>query len=147
MKQIFIDVKHIIKLLPAVLLLLAVALSGCERNKNPLKNTEWKLYGFGNTTDNTLREAEPKDCNICYTISFREDGTITGHTSTNEIRGQYLIKGRKLNFMELVGTEIKEIFDGDKYVEVLHQVEQFEIISEQLKLYYGNTNYLLFKKR
>ncbi len=33
MKQIFIDVKPIIKLLPAVLLLFLVALSGCERNR------------------------------------------------------------------------------------------------------------------
>lgn len=61
--------------------------------------------------------------------------------------GQYRIKDRKLNFIELGGTKINELFDGRKYVEALHQVNRFGIVSKQLKLYYSDTDYLLFEKK
>ncbi len=86
--------KKIVKLLPAVLLLFVVALSGCEKDKNPLKSTEWKLYGFGNTADGTLQQAEPTNCDNCYTIMFGEDGKFKGHTSTNAIEGEYRVTKR-----------------------------------------------------
>ncbi len=135
------------KLLPAVLLLLAVALSGCERSGNPLKNTEWKLYGFSNTADGTLQQAEPADCDNCYTIRFDEDGEFKGKSSINIIKGKYWIRGKNIGFTNITSTFAEESLDGYKYVEALPQVNRFEISSEQLKLYYGNTNYLLFKKR
>lgn len=139
--------KKIVKLLPAVLLLFIVALSGCEKDKNPLKSTEWKLYGFGNTADGTLQQAEPTNCDNCYTIMFGEDGKFKGHTSTNAIEGKYRVKGVDINFFEIGGTKINELLDGQKYVEALPQVNHFEMASEQLKLYYGDASYLLFKKK
>ncbi len=124
---------------------------GCEKEKEEQAPTElygtWKLTGFGNTADNTLRKAEPQECEKCYTITFLKDGTITGHTSTNDIRGEYWIKGANLDFLNLRGTKINELFDRREYVSALHQVNRFEIISKQLKLYYIDTDYLLFKKK
>ena len=132
-------------------LFLLIGCVGCEKEKEELVPTKlygaWKLIGFVSTADNTLREAEPKDCEECYTITFLNDGTITGHTSTNELWGQYRITGRNLNFIQLGGTEINELFDGRNYVEALYKVNRFEIISNQLKLYYGDTDYLLFKRK
>ena len=132
-------------------LLLLTAGAGCEKEKEEYGSTElygtWKLAGFGNTADNTLREAEPKECEKCYTITFLSDGTITGQTSTNEIGGEYQIKGGSLDFLKIEGTEINELFDGRNYVEALYKVHRFEISSQQLKLCYDDTNYLLFKKK
>ncbi|MEA4983882.1 hypothetical protein SDC9_75761 [bioreactor metagenome] len=138
-------------LFAAISLFLLTAGAGCEKEKEEYGSTElygtWKLTGFSNTAGNTLREAEPKDCEKCYTMTFLKDGTITGHTSTNEIEGECRIKGGNLNFLRLGGTEINELFDGQDYVEALYKVDRFEIISKQLKLYYGDTDYLLFKKK
>ncbi len=132
-------------------LLLLIGGVGCEKEKEEYGSTElygtWKLSGFGNTADHTLREAEPKECEKCYTITFLSDGTITGHTSTNEITGEYRINGRNLNFLKLGGTKVGEHPDGWVYVEALNQVHRFEIVSQKLKLYYnGGKNYLQYKK-
>lgn len=138
-------------LFTAIALFLLTGETGCEKEKEEKAPTElygtWKLTGFGNTADNTLRKAEPKECEKCYTMTFLKDGTITGHTSTNEIGGEYRIKGGNLDFLRLGGTEINELFDGRNYVEALYKVNRFEIVSKQLKLYYGDTDYLLFKKK
>ena len=138
-------------LFTVIALFLLTGGTGCEKEKEEQAPAElygtWKLAGFGNTADNTFREAEPKDCEKCYTMTFLKDGTITGHTSTNEIGGEYRIKGGNLDFLRLGGTEINELFDGQDYVEALYKVNRFEIISKQLELYYGDTDYLLFKRR
>ena len=138
-------------LFTAIALFLLIGVTGCEKEKEEEAPAElygtWKLTGFGNTADNTFREAEPKDCEKCYTMTFLKDGTITGHTSTNEIGGEYRIKGGNLDFLRLGGTEINELFDGQDYVEALYKVNRFEINSKQLNLYYGDTDYLLFKRR
>ncbi len=108
----------------------------------------WKLEGFGNTVDNTMKEAEPKDCEQCYTVTLREDGILTGHTSTNELMGTYIVNGRNFT-MVFAGTEINELYDGKKYIDALNQVNQFEVFSEprSMRLYYnGENNYLQFKQ-
>lgn len=107
----------------------------------------WKLEGFGDTKTNAFREAEPKDCTICYTLIFLRNGMLTGKSSTNEIGGEYQIKGESLDFLKIGGTKINELFDGRNYVEALYKVHRFEIVSKQLKLYYSDTDYLLFKKK
>ena len=138
-------------LFSVIALFLLIGGMGCEKEKEEYGSTElygtWKLAGFGNTADHTLREAEPKECEKCYTITFLSDGTITGHTSTNEIGGEYQIKGESLHFLKIGGTKINELFDGRNYVEALYKVHRFEIASKQLKLYYSDTDYLLFKKK
>ena len=56
--------KQFIKTLSAVLLLIGVfiVLSGCEKkkeNKNPLKNTEWKLVSIVDSVSNKSKVPEP----------------------------------------------------------------------------------------
>ncbi len=131
-------------------LLLLIGGVGCEKDEDKILSEligTWKLVGFGNTANKTLREAEPKECEKCYIITFLSDRTITGHTSTNEIGGEYRIKGRNLNFLRLGGTKVGEYPDGYIYVEAIEKVHRFEIVSKQLKLYYDDTYYLLFKKK
>ncbi|RRD60591.1 META domain-containing protein [Tannerella forsythia] len=106
----------------------------------------WKLEGFGDTKTNAFREAEPKDCTICYTLIFLRNGMLTGKSSTNEMIGEYVINEQNIK-IRLGGTKRGEMLDGNKYTEVVNKIHRFEIVSKQLKLYYSDTHYLLFKKK
>ena len=106
----------------------------------------WKLEGFGDTETNTFREADPKDCTVCYTLIFLRNGMLTGKSSTNEMMGEYVINEQNIK-IRFGGTKKNELFDGGKYVEAVNKIHRFEIVSQKLKLYYnGGKNYLRFKR-
>ncbi|MCK5028574.1 MAG: hypothetical protein KAR57_03000 [Bacteroidales bacterium] len=112
-----------------------------------LVETKWKLIGFGNYTSNTLKKAEPEG-DSCYILHFHLDNKITGWTSTNKIGGSYQlnISSQELIFSYFGGAEINELFDGNDYVDAIHQVHSYEITNKGLALYYDNqTLFLLFK--
>lgn len=112
----------------------------------------WKLYGFGTLGEDVVQKAKPeKGEEWCkeeqYTILFKEDGTLKGHTFSNEFFGEYSINGNKLVIGDLWATEVGEEYDGDKYYEALYSplTHAFEIKGDQLLLYYNEgQNYLLF---
>lgn len=113
----------------------------------PMPSGTWKLIGFGNTADASVKDVEPKDCATCYTISFLKDGTITGQTATNEIKGIYKINGYNLT-LNFSRTKVKEVGHGERYINALLEVAHFEINHGELKLHYGNKgDYLLFSKK
>ena len=130
--------KSFFKIFPAVILFVAaiVVLGGCvkKENKNPLKNTEWKLINFVNVGNNTKKTPEP-DSEKCYTLKFLENGDSLTTTSS-------------ISITSLGGTKINEIYDGILYVESLIKVNKYTIDKDVLKLYYNdNKNYLEFKRR
>ena len=112
----------------------------------------WKLYGFGTLGEDVVQKAKPeKGEEWCkeeqYTILFKEDGTLKGHTFSNEFFGEYSIDGNNLVIGDLCATEIGEEYDGDKYYEALYSPLShfFDIKNDQLLLYYNEgQNYLLF---
>ena len=155
--------KLIFRLLPAVILLVAavVVLGGCEKknennnenekeNKNPLKNTEWKLINFVDVTNNTKKTPEP-DSEKCYILKFLEKGdSLTAVSSTNNFIGTYTIDTQThyILITNFCGTKIKELYDGILYVKSLIIVNKYTIDKDILKLYYNdNKNYLEFKRR
>ena len=155
--------KLIFRILPAVILLVAaiVVLGGCEKknennnenekeNKNPLKNTEWKLINFVDVANNTKKTPEP-DSEKCYTLKFLEKGdSLTTTSSTNNFIGTYTIDTQThyILITNFCGTKIKELYDGILYVKSLITVNKYTIDKDILKLYYNdNKNYLEFKRR
>ncbi|HTN69186.1 MAG TPA: lipocalin family protein [Dysgonamonadaceae bacterium] len=86
-------------LLTVIALCLLISGKGCEKSNKITSDIigTWKLVGFGNTADNSLKEAGPKDCDKCYTITFKNDEKIFGVTSTNQATGVYKIKGNGIN--------------------------------------------------
>ena len=155
--------KVIFRILPAVILLVAavVVLGGCEKknennnenekeNKNPLKNTEWKLINFVDVANNTKKTPEP-DSEKCYTLKFLEKGdSLTAVSSTNNFIGTYTIDTQThyILITNFCGTKIKELYDGILYVKSLITVNKYTIDKDILKLYYNdNKNYLEFKRR
>ena len=156
LQLIYIDMKkQFIKTLSVVLLLIGafMVLGGCEKkkeNKNPLKNTEWKLVNFVDVANNTNKIPEPNS-EMCYILKFLETAdSLTAVSSTNNFIGTYTIdiKTSSISITRLVGTEINEIGDGVSYVKSLNTVDKYMIDNNILKLYYDdNKNCLEFKRR
>jgi len=146
--------KLIFKILPVVILLIGafIVLGGCEKkkeNKNPLKNTEWKLVNFVDVANNTNKTPEPNS-EMCYILKFLETGdSLTAVSSTNNFIGTYTIDIKTSSIsIAMGGTKINEIGDGVSYVKSLNTVEKYMIDNNILKLYYNdNKNYLEFKRR
>ena len=156
LQLIYIDMKkQFIKTLSVVLLLIGafMVLGGCEKkkeNKNPLKNTEWKLVNFVDVANNTNKIPEPNS-EMCYILKFLETGdSLTAVSSTNNFIGTYTIdiKTSSISITSLVGTKINEIGDGVSFVKSLNTVDKYMIDNNILKLYYDdNKNCLEFKRR
>ena len=147
--------KVIFRILPAVILFVSaiVVLGGCENkneNKNPLKNTEWKLINFVDVANNTKKTPEP-DSEKCYILKFLEKGdSLTAVSSTNNFIGTYTIDTQThyILITNFCGTKIKELYDGILYVKSLIIVNKYTIDKDILKLYYNdNKNYLEFKRK
>ena len=147
--------KLIFKILPAMLLLVGVfmVLGGCEKkkeNKNPLKNTEWKLVNFVYVANNTNKIPEPNS-EMCYILKFLETAdSLTAVSSTNNFIGTYTIdiKTSSISITRLIGTKINEIGDGVSFVKSLNTVDKYTIDNNILKLYYNDSkNCLEFKRR
>ena len=146
--------KSFFRILPAVILFVAaiLVLGGCvkKENKNPLKNTEWKLINFVDVANNTKKTPEP-DSEKCYTLKFLEkEDSLTAVSSTNNFIGTYTIDTQThyILITNFCGTKIKELYDGILYVKSLITVNKYTIDKDILKLYYNdNKNYLEFKRK
>ena len=108
-----------------------------------LVGTKWKLVGFFDVEKNTLREAEPKDCEDCYTLYFDTDSTASGKSTNNAIQ---------LNIInwKVGGTKAGELSeDGWMYMDILGDKAKsysYEKEDNKLKFYYNNKkNYLLYR--
>ena len=118
-----------------------------------LTGVKWKLAGIVDVKTGELKALKSytdngKDCEKCYTVTFKEDGTFTGFSTTNEMYGNYLINYSTHDFKisGLGGTKINELGDGEIYCNILKTVQSFDLVESELKLYYNNkNNYLSYK--
>lgn len=130
------------------LLFLIIGMGGCEDkiNVTDLYHT-WKFQGFGNTANKSFKKAEPNDCEECFVLTFYADSTFTGKSIINGLVGNYYLSEKNnLSFPNgLLGTKVDEITgDGTKFTEALRNVHQYSIEKSKLKLFYSDTEYLLF---
>lgn len=141
------NIRYFIKCLFVILNVIATS---CGKDETfSIVDTKWKLESFYDLKNQTIDSSKPDNCTECYVINFEKNGLWQGHSSTNVLFGKYKIdrstlKGN-LNFTEINGTEINELFDGSKYMQMLKNVHSFELKNNQLKLFYDfEGNYLLF---
>jgi hypothetical protein len=160
------------KLFLIAALVIAFAFISCSEdnavndNKNEeeiisLAGTKWKLVGFFDVEKNELTEAEPKDCEECYTLTFHTDTTFSGRTTTNVIGG--LAEGKyKIDYITntlcinwYTTTQVGERGDGELYSQILRKQfleknQPFTIENtspKTLELYYNEgKNYLKYKE-
>lgn len=165
-KQILNNVLPLLTRLLPVLLMLILMGTGCNKKTKDdndsldkvlvivqyeqlsLIGTDWKLIGFANVAENTIKIAEPQQEN-CYRLIFNPDGTLSGETSTNQAGGGYEVnmEDKVLKILSFGGeTMINELYDGFLYIESMLKVESFAITERGLALYYDNKkHFLLFK--
>lgn len=132
-----------------------VTLSKISNIKNhrslTLIGPEWRLLGFGNTANNTVRIAKPAERgnSTPFLVRFNEDQTVGGVSSTNSVYGIYELEGNQLHFKQFGPmTQINELFDGPQYIESMREVHSYDITRKGLVLFYsGNRDYLLFQPR
>ncbi len=138
--------KHI---LFSVIALLLSATIGCEKDEEKTVNRKiygtWKCVGFGNTQTDKITPIEPQNSEKCYIITFKKDGTMSGYSSTNELKGNYEVSNNnQCLFTSFGGTKRGEIGDGDLFWKRMRLVSFYEIKKEKLSLFYSKTEYLLF---
>ncbi|MDR1809875.1 MAG: META domain-containing protein [Prevotella sp.] len=131
------------------LFILTTGMVGCDKEEgkeapNPLTGTKWKLVGFANVETGDIIEAEPKDCEECYTITFDSDSTASGISIVNIIMVNLSIPYIGVTTM----AYDEEIGNVALFYEAIQQIEAYSHEKEELKFYYNNKkNYLIYKLR
>jgi hypothetical protein len=116
----------------------------------PLTGIKWKLVEFVSVSDGTTKTPEQPLSDNCYWITFQNDSVFIGRTSTNDIYGNYEVNTQDstIRIIYLLTTEVNELFDGPFYSDCLRMLRlsacSFEVTETSLKLYYNETDYLLF---
>ena len=134
---------------------ISVLWTGCKNNDEP-KNVDftgitWELVAFvenGKTTPEPGRGPESDQDYGYYWIRFNQDGTISGESSSNDLKGTYSIDFSKNTFEVLnvsVATYVMEVGNGEKFLNCLNTITKFSSTDSSLKLYYTAKDYLLFK--
>ena len=133
-----------------ITLLLLIGGMGCEKENadNDTKSIlgTWKLDGFGNTKDNSVKNADPENCEDCFVVTFNADRTFTGKSIINRLAKNYYLSGNNLSFPNgVLETMVDEITgDGTRFTEALRNVHRYSIEKSRLKLFYSDNEYLLF---
>jgi heat shock protein HslJ len=115
----------------------------------PFVGTEWKLIGFADEANSEVKLAlpSPRDTPVArYTVVFKEDGKISGYTSTNFASGVYSLESNIVSIDNFHNaTEVAELLDGTLFIESMNKVFSFLISSKGLELHYEEGKYLLFQ--
>ncbi len=145
--------KLISKILPAAILLIGafIVLGGCEKekeNKNPLKNTEWKLVSIVDTVSNKSKVPEPnRDDN--FIMKFQKEDIINGFLSVNEVNGKYYVdyKQQTIKISITSSTFAEDSPDGYTFLQYIKRANKFVIDKNTLRLCYNDIVYLEFRRR
>ncbi len=110
-----------------------------------LVGTRWKLIGFADEKSRSVRLAVPFN-DRSYTITFGEDGSITGYTSTNAADGRYHKEPTSFKIASFgPKTYMNEVFDGRPYIDAMSKVFAANISDRGLVLHYEKDKFLLFR--
>jgi hypothetical protein len=122
--------------------------AACTEDDGPempagLTDIRWKLVSF--VVDGKATEPEVDSFNR-YWLLFESDNTLEGGSSANLLDGRFEADARNASFSVTIlgGTKINEPPDGRFFVESLMAVRSFALQGDELKLYYNETDYLLF---
>ena len=149
--------RRLIKVLAITLLtVISAATTSCKDDleednisKYDIINYKWHLTKFVDIA-NDIEKLPQMNSNNVYWIKFdlKED-KFTGHSYSNSIGGDYKmdLERKEIVFSNMVGNQIYELYDGDKFVDLLLLVRNFHLSGDTLRLLYNNKmNYMQFEK-
>lgn len=82
-----------------MLVLAGIMLSACSGGTSASLTGTWKLVSYGSPANPTLAAAE-----VDTSVSFGEDGTISGNVGCNSFGGDYKVDGDKITFGPISST-------------------------------------------
>lgn len=98
--------------------------------------------------NNKEKLAESNSNNV-YWIKFLTDDKFEGKAYLNNINGNYNIdvETRTINILNIEGNESYELYDGDKFLNLLYLTNSFHVSGDTLRLLYNNRmNYMQFER-
>ena len=150
-KTIDMKTQRFLPVLATVILAGAMFLAGCEKEKktsDDITNVKWHLTKFVDV-ENKTEEAPLYNSSDVFWLILKTS-SFEGKSFSNVLAGTVNIDAvtNKITFSNIGGTEINELFDGQKFIDCLKQVYSFKITTENtLILYYDNNKkYLQFEK-
>jgi heat shock protein HslJ len=105
---------------------------------------EWELIAYVDTSDCEI-ETEPSNITQSIKLIFYENDSISGVTVSNTYSGKYTLTGNKINFSEIIMTEIMEPEWGRKYSELIYYTDYFTLNGN--KLIINSKEILIFTKK
>ena len=150
--------KHSGLMLLAVALMALISMQGCELNDlspdeqmlidgtHPILGS-WRLYAFV-SADGSSKVAKPtvEECKTCYTIVIKQDKTIEGKPTINEITGYFNLKNNTIKLWWATEAYTIEPEDERLLEEIVPLINKFKVEDDQLFLFYPENNYLLFHR-
>ena len=115
-----------------LLLLLVLILSACAAQPAALQGT-WKLTQYGSAASMTpaIEDAEA-------TLTFADDGTVSGSGGCNSLGGEYEVKGNEITFgpitSTLMGCEDPRMTQEGFVTQVLAGSAQYKIEDDTLTI-------------
>ncbi len=114
------------------LLILAIILSACTSQADSLTG-KWKLASYGPAESMTA--AVP---GADATLTFAEDGTVSGGSGCNSLGGEYAVEGSQITFSALTATLMaceNALMDQESAViQVLNGAAEYEIKDQTLTI-------------
>ena len=107
----------------------------------------WRLYAFV-SADGSSKVARPtiEDCKTCYTIVIKQDKTIEGKPTINELTGYFNLKNNTIKLWWATEAYTIEPEDERLLEEIVPLINKFKVEDDQLFLFYPENNYLLFHR-
>jgi len=152
-------------MLLAIALMALISMQGCGLNDMDSKDVDlspdeqmikdgthpilgsWRLYAFV-SADGSSKVAKPtvEECKTCYTIVIKQDKTIEGTPTINEITGYFNLKNNTIKLWWATEAYTIEPEDERLLEEIVPLINKFKIEDDQLFLFYPENNYLLFHR-
>mgnify|MGYP001001722972 FL=1 len=155
--------KHPVLMLLAIVLMALISIHGCgldnsadadllleeqmiKDGTHPILGS-WRLYAFV-SADGSSKVARPtiEDCKTCYTIVIKQDKTIEGKPTINEITGYFNLKNNTIKLWWATEAYTIEPEDERLLEEIVPLINKFKVEDDQLFLFYPENNYLLFHR-
>ena len=115
-------------------LLICLAISACASKENGRSLVgSWRLTAYGPVDSPTPAVPE-----VDATLTFGEDGTLTGTTGCNQLGGDYTVEGDQITFGPIVSTLIAcpdlQMAQEDAIHQVLMDTASFNIEGDTLTI-------------
>jgi len=119
-------------------------------NDVSLNGTSWKLASIVDAKTCELKELEPKDCAECFTLTFDSDYTAIVRSISVTMKLDLLDLNPNIDIEDVLWYEIydedgKAYSDSHTFRIAILIIGSYAVTPKELKLYYSESLYLLFK--